>query len=97
MVVTANELKTKGVSLLETLLNKRDEVMVSVRGKSKYVVVDIERYSHLRLHRLGGRLEDLYSVSIDLRYRITMAFFIEDQRIVPVNIGTHDATSPHPS
>ena len=48
MVVTANELKTKGVSLLETLLNKRDEVMVSVRGKSKYVVVDIERYSHLR-------------------------------------------------
>ncbi len=44
----------------------------------------------LRLHRPSGRLKDLYSVSIDLRYRITMAFFIEDQRIVPVNIGTHD-------
>jgi mRNA-degrading endonuclease YafQ of YafQ-DinJ toxin-antitoxin module len=44
----------------------------------------------LRLHRLSGRLRDLHSVSIDMRYRISIEFYIEDERIVPVAIGTHD-------
>ena len=44
----------------------------------------------LRLHRLSGALQDLHSVSINNSYRITLEFLIEDGKIVPVNIGSHD-------
>jgi len=44
----------------------------------------------LRLHPLQGKLKDLHSVSIDMQYRISIEFYIEDNRIIPVNIGTHD-------
>lgn len=44
----------------------------------------------LRLHKLSGKLEMLHSVSIDMQYRITIECIIEDKKIIPVNIGTHD-------
>ena len=44
----------------------------------------------LRLHPLKGKLKDLHSVSIDMQYRISIEFYIENKRIIPVNIGTHD-------
>lgn len=45
----------------------------------------------LRLHPLTGRLSGLHSVSINLSYRITLELLIENKRIVPVNVGDHDA------
>jgi mRNA-degrading endonuclease YafQ of YafQ-DinJ toxin-antitoxin module len=45
----------------------------------------------LRLHPLKGRMAGLYSVSINLSYRITIELLIEDERITPVNVGDHDA------
>ncbi len=48
MIISANDLKTKGISVLEWVFEKLDEVLISVRGKNKYVVVDIERYEYLR-------------------------------------------------
>ncbi len=48
MVIGANELKTKGVGILSSMLQSLDEVLISVRGKNTYVVVDIERYEYLR-------------------------------------------------
>ncbi|SFV89817.1 HigA protein (antitoxin to HigB) [hydrothermal vent metagenome] len=48
MTISANDLKTKGISLLDNLLSTLDEVLISVRGKTKYVVVDMERYEYLR-------------------------------------------------
>lgn len=47
-VVTANELKTRGISDIERLLQDAQEVLISVRGKPRYVVTDIARYDHLR-------------------------------------------------
>ena len=44
----------------------------------------------LRLHKLKGDLGDLYSVSINISYGITIEFLIEGRTIVPVNIGSHD-------
>jgi len=44
----------------------------------------------LRLHRLHGKLSELYSVSINISYRISIDFFIEDNKIIPVDIGSHD-------
>jgi hypothetical protein len=45
----------------------------------------------LRLHALSGRLEGLHSVSINLSYRITLELLIQDQQVIPINIGDHDA------
>jgi len=45
----------------------------------------------LRLHPLRGRLAGLHSVSINLRYRITMELLITKNEMVPINIGDHDA------
>ena len=46
-VVTANDLKTKGISDIERLLHDAQEVIISVRGKPSYVVMDIADYDHL--------------------------------------------------
>jgi len=47
-VLTANDLKTKGVSDIERLLQEASEVVISVRGKPRYVVMDIAHYDYLR-------------------------------------------------
>jgi mRNA-degrading endonuclease YafQ of YafQ-DinJ toxin-antitoxin module len=45
----------------------------------------------LRLHQLSGRLSSLYSVSINISYRITLELLISEAEIIPVNVGGHDA------
>jgi mRNA-degrading endonuclease YafQ of YafQ-DinJ toxin-antitoxin module len=45
----------------------------------------------LRLHPLRGKLEGLHSVSINLSYRITLELLIQDEQIIPINVGDHDA------
>jgi len=44
----------------------------------------------LRLHKLEGKLKDLHSISINISYRITIEFIIEDETIIPINIGSHE-------
>jgi len=44
----------------------------------------------LRLHQLSGRLSGLHSVSINISYRITLEFLLDNQEIIPVNVGDHD-------
>ncbi len=44
----------------------------------------------LRLHKLKGHLDDVHSVSINMKYRITIEFIIQDKIIIPVMIGSHD-------
>ena len=44
----------------------------------------------LRLHRLSGSLSGLHSISINISYRITLEFLIEDGKIILVNVGSHD-------
>ncbi len=45
----------------------------------------------LRLHALSGKLQGVHSVSINVSYRITLALLIQDGKIIPVNVGDHDA------
>jgi mRNA-degrading endonuclease YafQ of YafQ-DinJ toxin-antitoxin module len=45
----------------------------------------------LRLHPLSGKLQALHAVSINLSYRITLELLIQDEQIIPVNVGDHDA------
>lgn len=44
----------------------------------------------LRLHKLKGKLSELYSVSINITYRICIDFIIQQDQIILINIGTHD-------
>jgi len=44
----------------------------------------------LRLHRLKGRLSELHSISINISYRITLELVIQDQDIIPIDVGGHD-------
>ena len=52
MTITANEIKTNGVSIFDKFLNKFDELIINVRGKDKYVVLDIQRYKEFREYEL---------------------------------------------
>lgn len=45
----------------------------------------------LRLHPLSGKLEGLQSVSINMKYRITIEMIITEIEIVLINVGDHDA------
>jgi addiction module RelE/StbE family toxin len=44
----------------------------------------------LRLHGLSGRLDGLQSISINLKYRITIEMVITENEIVLINVGDHD-------
>ena len=59
MTVTANDVKQRGVSLFGELLEKFDEVIIGVRGKKKYVVMDIERYKTLRALELDNAYREV--------------------------------------
>jgi len=49
------------------------------------------QHPSLRLHRLSGRLGELYSVSINISFRITLELLVSEKKIIPISIGTHDS------
>ena len=56
-------------------------------------IVEVNPYHpSLRLHKLKGKLADLYSVSINMQYRLLIHFIIKDDLIIPVDVGTHNET-----
>lgn len=46
-------------------------------------------HTSLRLHALKGKLDGLHSVSINLKYHITLAMIITKKEIVLVNVGDY--------
>jgi len=59
--------------------------------KTLMLLVANPHHPSLRLHALSGKLSGLHAVSINLSYRITLELWIRDRKIVPVNVGDHDA------
>ena len=58
MIITANDLKTKGISFFDKVLEKTEEIIVSVRGKQKFVLLDMQRYKQVREYELDKAYED---------------------------------------
>ena len=56
--LTANDLKTKGIAAIEASLANQPEAIVSVRGKDKYVVMDLAHYHYLRECELEAALAE---------------------------------------
>lgn len=54
--VSANDLKTKGVSAIEAVLAYQTEAVISVHGKERFVVMDMEHYHYLRECELESAL-----------------------------------------
>ena len=54
--VSANDLKTKGVSAFEAILAHQSEAVISVRGKERFVVMSMEHYHYLRECELESAL-----------------------------------------
>jgi antitoxin (DNA-binding transcriptional repressor) of toxin-antitoxin stability system len=56
--ITANELKTKGLSALNRATMDGSEAIITVRGKNKYVIIPFDRYNYLRECELESALEE---------------------------------------
>ena len=56
--ITANDLKTKGIAAIEAALSTSTEAIVSVRGKDKFVVMDVAHYHYLRECELDAALAE---------------------------------------
>jgi hypothetical protein len=54
--ISANELKIRGVSSIEAVLEKEEEAIISVRGKDRYVVMELGTFNRLRVCELEAAL-----------------------------------------
>jgi hypothetical protein len=54
--LTANDLKTRGVAAIEESLEGQPEAVISVRGKDRFVVMDVAQYHYLRECELDAAL-----------------------------------------
>lgn len=57
-MITANDLKTKGIACVEESLTDKTEDIITVRGKECYVVMKIEQYHYLREMELEAALHE---------------------------------------
>jgi len=63
-IITANQLKIKGVSAIQNNLSENHELVITVRGKEKFVVMDMKHYNYLRECELDAAL---HQAKIDYR------------------------------
>ena len=68
--ISANDLKTKGISMVEEETALYGEVVITVRGKSKFVVIPIEKYNELREYELLAALAESRKAIEEGRYVI---------------------------
>ena len=54
--LTANDLKVRGVAAIEEVLSGQTEATISVRGKDRFVVMDVAQYHYLRECELEAAL-----------------------------------------
>lgn len=69
---------------------KKHSDLVSQYEKTLNLLEINPNHPSLRLHKLHGKLSELYSVSINISYRISIIFLIEDDKIIPIDLGSHD-------
>jgi Lon protease-like protein len=54
--LSANELKVRGISAIESVLAEQPEAVISVRGKERFVVMEMTHYHYLRECELEAAL-----------------------------------------
>ncbi len=81
---------TEGYTRRAVRFLKRHPELKNQYAKALALLEINPHHPSLRLHALSGRLHGLHSVSINLSYRMTLELLIQDQQIIPVNVGDHD-------
>jgi len=71
--ISANELKTKGVSAIQAVLDLQSEAVISVRGKQRFIVMDIAHYQYLRECELSAAIIESKADMAEGRYVIESA------------------------
>lgn len=56
--ITANDLKTRGVTAIDMVVKESGEAIVSVRGKNTYVIMPIEKYNYYRECELEAAISE---------------------------------------
>lgn len=56
--VSASDLKKRGISLIDDLVEEQGGAIITVRGKSKYVVIDMNAYNRFREYELEVALAE---------------------------------------
>lgn len=56
--ITANDLKVKGISAIDDMVNDNYGIVITVRGVEKYVILPIEEYNHLREMELDSAIRE---------------------------------------
>ena len=70
---------------------KRHPAVESQYAKTLELLELHPHHPSLRLHGLSGRLDGLQSISINLKYRVTIEMIITESEIVLINVSDHDA------
>ena len=70
-------------------IKQHPEALVQYTKTLELLMVN-PHHPSLRLHGLKGKLNGLHSVSISLKYRITLELIITESEIIPINVGDHD-------
>ena len=68
---------------------KRHPNLTQQYHKTLILLQTTPHHPSLRLHKLKGSLQKFHSVSINMKYRITIEFIIRDKMIIPITIGSH--------
>ena len=58
--------------------------------KTLSLLMNNPHHPSLRLHKLQGKLNKYYSISITINYRIVLDLIITDKEIILIDIGSHD-------
>ena len=66
--ISANDLKTKGISAIESMLAIQPEAVISVRGKDRFVVMGMDQYHYLRECELEAALAETRKELADSRF-----------------------------
>ena len=81
---------TKSYIKKATKFFKRHPDVLKRYSKTMEILEVNPQHPSLRLHKLQGRLGEYHSISINLEYRVVIDFIIQDEEIIPIDIGTHD-------
>jgi len=56
--VSASDFKKKGISILDEVAAEQEGIIITVRGKNKYVVIDMNAYNRFREYELEAALAE---------------------------------------
>jgi prevent-host-death family protein len=57
-IVSADEVKRRGISALAAVVEDEGEAVITVRGKSRFVVMTVEKYHRLRQVELADAVRE---------------------------------------